>query len=329
MKYFLGVDVGGSKSHALIADETGQALGFAAAGGANHEVIGFEAQLEIWKGLVGEVFHTADLSAGQLRGAGFGVGGYDWPSQRQPHLDNISALGIRCPVGLVNDAVVGLLAGATEGWGIGVIAGSGSNCWGIDRCGRLGQVTGCGDVAGEVSGAGTLLYGATAAISRQAFRRGPETRLTQAFLELSGQPDGIHFMEALVRGFYRPTLDDVRVVFKVAQEGDSVALGIMDEMARGLADLVLGVARQLDLVTEVFDLVLVGSLWKSGEVLVEPFRQAVQTVTPGARIVPLPAPPVVGGVILAMQQAGELFAEIYPRLIETANHLISSHDFTL
>ena len=32
MKYFLGVDIGGTKSHALIADENGQAVGFGQAG---------------------------------------------------------------------------------------------------------------------------------------------------------------------------------------------------------------------------------------------------------------------------------------------------------
>ena len=28
LKYFLGIDIGGTKSHALIADENGQVVGF-------------------------------------------------------------------------------------------------------------------------------------------------------------------------------------------------------------------------------------------------------------------------------------------------------------
>ena len=42
MKYFLGVDVGGTKTHALIADESGQALGFAAGGPGNWEGVGYD-----------------------------------------------------------------------------------------------------------------------------------------------------------------------------------------------------------------------------------------------------------------------------------------------
>jgi N-acetylglucosamine kinase-like BadF-type ATPase len=35
MRYFLGVDAGGTKTHALITDETGQAVGFGAGGPGN------------------------------------------------------------------------------------------------------------------------------------------------------------------------------------------------------------------------------------------------------------------------------------------------------
>ena len=39
MNYYLGVDVGGTKTHALIADEAGQALGFATGGPGNWEAV--------------------------------------------------------------------------------------------------------------------------------------------------------------------------------------------------------------------------------------------------------------------------------------------------
>ena len=49
MHYFLGIDIGGTKSHALIADETGRAVGFGQGGPGNHEVVGYsglEAMLQ-------------------------------------------------------------------------------------------------------------------------------------------------------------------------------------------------------------------------------------------------------------------------------------------
>ena len=42
MNYFLGIDIGATKSHALIADENGCAVGFGQGGPGNHEVVGYE-----------------------------------------------------------------------------------------------------------------------------------------------------------------------------------------------------------------------------------------------------------------------------------------------
>jgi len=50
--------------------------------------------------------------------------------------------------------------------------------------------------------------------------------------------------------------------------------------------------------------VLVGSLYDGGPLLTEAMRRTVQAVAPGARLVRLAAPPVVGGILLGMEQAG-------------------------
>ena len=41
-RYYLGVDIGATKSHGVIADENGRAVGFGAAGPGNHEVVGYD-----------------------------------------------------------------------------------------------------------------------------------------------------------------------------------------------------------------------------------------------------------------------------------------------
>ena len=45
-EYFLGVDIGGTKSHALIADKSGNALGFGVGGAGNYEGVGFDGFVE-------------------------------------------------------------------------------------------------------------------------------------------------------------------------------------------------------------------------------------------------------------------------------------------
>jgi len=59
----------------------------------------------------------AGIHPAQVAGAGLGIGGYDWPSERQDHLEAIRPVGLSCPLEIVNDATLGILAGASEGWG--------------------------------------------------------------------------------------------------------------------------------------------------------------------------------------------------------------------
>ncbi|MFN8453978.1 MAG: BadF/BadG/BcrA/BcrD ATPase family protein [Anaerolineae bacterium] len=141
--YFLGIDTGATKSHALIADKTGQAVGFGQGGPGNPEVIGYEGLGELLRQITGEALDSAGLRPDQLAGAGFGIAGYDWPSQREPLEQSLRFLELgHTPFEIVNDALIGLLAGASSGWGVCVIAGTSCNCWGWDAQQRVGRMTG-------------------------------------------------------------------------------------------------------------------------------------------------------------------------------------------
>ena len=83
--------------------------------------------------MTGQALAAAGLQIGDIAGAGFGVAGYDWPSERPPTIDAIASLGISAPVEAVNDTIIGLLAGAEQGWGVALVAGTSNNCRGWDR----------------------------------------------------------------------------------------------------------------------------------------------------------------------------------------------------
>src|SRR4030043_1722315 len=142
--YFLGVDIGGTKSHALIADENGNAVGFGAYGSGNHEDVGYEGLRTALQTVTDEALSMAGLAKNQVSAGGFGVAGYDWPSERQPPLDAINTIGLTAPVEAVNDTIIGLLAGASQGGGVAVVAGTGTNCWGWGKDPNVGRGAGGG-----------------------------------------------------------------------------------------------------------------------------------------------------------------------------------------
>jgi|YNPBryantNP2012_1023418.scaffolds.fasta_scaffold00418_15 N-acetylglucosamine kinase-like BadF-type ATPase len=320
--YFLGVDVGGSKTHALIADASGHALGFGQSGPGNPESVGYERLARVLQEATDEALSAAGISREMIAGAGFGIGGYDWPSQRPAMLEAIGALGLSAPVEIVNDALIALLAGAEQGWGVAVVAGTSCNCWGRSPDGREGRMTGFSWL-GEAAGAGELVLKALQAIALEWTRRGPATRLTRAFVELAGLPDVEALLEALTIGGLYIGAEAAPVVFRVAAEGDEVALELVRWAGRELASMAIGVIRQLDLAPLSFEVVLAGSFFNGSPLLAETMAETIYPVAPGARLVRLEVPPVVGAVILGMEQAGLPASPLRPVLIRSFAELRS------
>ena len=93
------------------------------------------------------------------------------------------------------------------------------------------------------------------------------------------------------------------LVFEVAAQGDAVALDAIRWAGRELGELANAVIRQLEFEALEFDVVLVGGMYQGGPLLIEPMRATIQALAPRARLVRLTAPPVVGAVLLGMEQA--------------------------
>jgi N-acetylglucosamine kinase-like BadF-type ATPase len=318
MHYYLGVDIGGSKSHALIADEAGQALGFGHAGPGNHEVVDYDGLSNVLREVSCDAARMAAIDLGQIAGAGFGVAGYDWPSERTPTLQAIAAIGLSCPVDAVNDTIIGLIAGAEAGWGVALVAGTSNNCRGWDRHHREGRVLGNGIFFGENGGSYELIIKALQETAKAWTRRGPATLLTEKFSALVGATDAADLLEGLTQERYDIDADAAPLVFAAAHEGDAVAHEVIRWSAQELGDLAVGVIRQLNLEDEIFDVVLVGSLYNGGSLFLEPLQETIHRIAPAARLVRLAAPPVVGAVLLAMQVAGvQPTQSVRQRLIDT------------
>ena len=321
-QYFLGLDAGGTKTHALITNETGQVLGFAQEGPGNWQSVGFENQRDVFKSITRHVLDTAGLDVKQITGAGFGIGGYDWPSQSKAHLDGVHSLGLSCPFEIANDSVIGLLAGASQGWGVTLVAGTGNNCRGRDKNGREGRITGEGELFGEFGGGIEMVYKAIQEISHEWSRRGPATSLSAVFMKITGSKSLFDLLEGIDLGRYEPKASWVMSIFQSAHEGDSVARDIIEWSARELGESACAVIRQLNIENNEFDVVLTGSIFESGDIYIDPLRETIHKFAPQAKLVKLEAPPVVGAVILGMQKAGLNTVPIHKNLIESTKAFI-------
>lgn len=322
MRYFLGVDVGGSKTHALVADETGCAIGFGTAGTGNYQDVGYGGFRDSVQESVGKALTEAGIEMQQISGAGFGIGGYDWPSQLAAHQSMIHGIGLGCPLAIVNDAVIGLVAGTSEGWGIAVVGGTGCNCRGLDRQGREGRVTGEGGRFGEWGGGIELVAKAIQAVSHDWSRRGPRTELSGTFLRLTGAQNLDDLIEGIDLGRYAATANWAQEVFRVAYEGDAVAQQVIRWAGHELGELACAVIRQLELQREHVEVVQIGGLFSGGPLYSDAVHEVILQEAPHARFITLTVPPVVGAVLLGAKAGGLEPKSLREELIQSTERLL-------
>jgi N-acetylglucosamine kinase-like BadF-type ATPase len=306
MNYFLGVDVGGTKTHALISDENGQACGFATGGPGNWEGVGYAGLTRVLLDVVTRAAKAASIKVDQVAGAGLGIGGFDWPCQRQAHLDAIRPVGLHCPLEIVNDATLGILAGASAGWGVSIVAGTGCNArgWSKDHKHEGRAVGGGSHWSGEYAGGYDIAARAMQAVAFEWLKRGPVTALSPAFISHFNAKDLDDLVEGVYLQRYQFDHEMIMLAFEIARQGDPQALEVMRWAGRELGDIGVGVINQLGLQQEKFDVVLIGSLYDGHPLLVESLQETILKTAPGANLVRLTVPPVVGGVLLGMEQIG-------------------------
>jgi len=304
-EYYLGIDVGSTKTHALIGDSTGRALGFGLSGPGNHETVGYDGLVQAMDQALESALQAAGLQRSQIGAAGFGLAGYDWPSEREDTLKAIGALGLQGPVEAVNDASLGLLAGSPQGWGVALVSGTGCNCRGWDQNRqRQGMVTGASLPMGEAAGASELIIRTVWALSYQWSQRGPATELAPLMVAHFGAKDLADLVEGFSQYRYHPDPAAAPLVFQAAEAGDRVANEIIEWAGSELGELACAVIRQLNFEELTFDIVMIGSMFGGGPALIEPLKRKALALAPGARFNRLAAPPVIGGVLLGMDLLG-------------------------
>jgi N-acetylglucosamine kinase-like BadF-type ATPase len=322
----LGVDVGTSKTHALLTDCTGNVIGLGEAGAGNYEVVGLACFTQAMHKAIQSACSQANINREQILAAGFGISGYDWPSEEPVMIEAIEALGIGCQYRFTNDVLIGLIAGASKGWGVAVDAGTGNNVRGQDQNGRIGRITGNSAWFGEIGGGGEMVWLAQIAVTHAWTQRGPKTRLTQALMAFTGVDSESALIEGLATDVIHLPPILATEIFRIAQEGDPVAREIIITSAHELALNVNAVIQQLELQDQNFDLVLIGSIFKSGEPYLKPFRQTVKSFAAKANLVHLSVPPVVGAVLLAAETIGIKPEDIRETLISTIHGFLISYE---
>lgn len=234
---FAGVDAGASKTVCLVGDAE-RVLGRGIAGPGNPNVVGFDGHVAAVRAAVAGAWAAAGLTDSRPTRAWLGVAGSERPEMRERiRLAAAGALGA-ADVRVSHDAAL-ILPAAGVRVGVALVAGTGSSAYGVGPAGCEITVGGWGYLFGDEGSGYELGRLALRAVSRAADGRGPATSLTTGLLGALGLEAPV---DLLVRLYPAPPATEIaalaRVVLGAAQEGDAVALSLVEDMAAELAALV-------------------------------------------------------------------------------------------
>jgi N-acetylglucosamine kinase-like BadF-type ATPase len=209
-------------------------------------------------------------------------------------------LGHRQTARVVNDAVIALVAGAPERYGIVILAGTGSIAYGLDASGRSARAGGYGYLLADEGSGYWLGQEALRAVVKSSDGRGPKTELVERVLGSLG----IASVDELLPLVYEQEMPKYKIaalaslVEAARAAGDAVAGRIIEGAASELALGARSVGRQLDLGQQPFPVVLAGGVFRACPTLPALLQQRLEM--PLAQLRRLEVEPAMGAVALAI-----------------------------
>jgi N-acetylglucosamine kinase-like BadF-type ATPase len=302
----VAVDGGNSKTDVAILEETGRVLGTHRGPGASFTPADHEQSVAALERSVRAAAAEAGIEGLPVAEAGvFCLAGADLPADDRRILRSLRQIGlVERPV-LRNDTFAVMRAGAPRGWGVAVVCGAGFNCTGVGPDGREVRFPALGQISGDWAGGATIGIEAVGACVRAGDGRGPHTALEQAV----PAHFGLRTPRQVMIGLHTGRLDDSRlydlapIVLGAANEGDPVAVGIVERQAEEASVLVCTTLRRLRLLRTDADVVLGGGVARArSPVFMGRLEKGVSACAPKARITVVDDLPIVGAALLALDQ---------------------------
>lgn len=248
---FLGVDGGGTSTMALLGLADGRVVGRGEAGPSNAKAVGTAAARTALEEAIAGAFATAGLWPRAVAVACLGVAGFDRPEDKAL-LGEWSVAGNWADrLVLVNDGDLVVAAGTPEGWGVGLIAGTGSIAVSRGPDGRKSRAGGWGATFGDEGSAFAVAVAALRLIARRIDGRDPAAEDPDPLTESICRALKIDGPGKIVSAVYAPGMDRTRIaalvpaVMEAAAKDPTLIDRLIKPAARDLAETAAAAARSL------------------------------------------------------------------------------------
>jgi len=300
----LGVDGGGTTTKAWLAEPGCRVLGRGKSGPSNAKAVGLETARRALDAAIRAAFDDARLAPAPVDVACFGLAGFDQPGDRRilAGWAEEAQWAHRLVSAIDGDLVVA--AGTPEGWGIGVIAGTGSIAVGRAPDGRTARAGGWGHLIGDEGSGYAVVLEALRLVVRRTDGREPPPAGRDLLTERLCAALGVTQGSQIVASIYSPEFDRARIaslapeVLAVCAESPEGAQRLLAPAGEALAEMVVAVARSLGWLSGVLPLAVAGGFLLSAPAVLQAMTDGLTQQGYQSAVTPVPDP-VRGAVLLA------------------------------
>jgi len=303
---YMGIDGGGTKTVCIVGDEHGRILHVCHGEGTNVKSKAWLVAQRIVEELINEALRISGSDREQLAVIFLGLAGSERPADKQRWREYLaSLLPSHVHVVVHHDAINALAAGTWGQGGVVLIAGTGSIAYGFDlKSGKEVRVGGWGYLLGDEGSGFDLGRRGLTAVMRAYDGRGASTLMTTITMKELGFASPAELIPYYYEnGNVRAAIaNTARCVLLAAEQGDPVALGIIDEMHAMLGELVITAIDKLG-TGEKIPLVLSGGLFRNA-FFAKGFLDRPELMNMNGSPERLLLPPAIGSYVLALAEAG-------------------------
>ncbi len=240
MEYVIGMYGGGTKTHLVAADRKMNIL-YETKGESSNLTSNSPAAVDTnLSSLLLKFRQESGLSPAQCQGVCLGSAGAGRDSAKKMLQDFLRNAGISSSIYVTTDAEGALYGGTETGYGLLLIAGTGSICYGRDCTGKVCRVGGWGHVMGDEGSGFDMSRRMLQAVAKAWDGRRSPTVLTELILKQWGLRDMDDLVDCLYhRNKGKSDIAALAFLCDLAyKKGDGAAFEIMDACAKELAELV-------------------------------------------------------------------------------------------
>jgi N-acetylglucosamine kinase-like BadF-type ATPase len=315
--YFLAIDAGGTKTHAIVTDDRGNILGVARNGAGNWENIGLAKTSASLNDVISAALQSAGIDRSLLTRSLFAMAGADWPSDIAMLEKMVSDLGIPAPITVVNDAVGALFAGTPSGIGVVSIAGTGGKTVARDEK-QLLQTMGMS--LGEAGGAGQLVNEFVNLMAAAFHGQRTRSDFYHSAVSSAGFASDQEMFQTIARKGPVFGSEFAPRIFSAGDAADPLACEAIRITADRHAQDVVGLANQL-ILEKPLRVVRAGGLHTArNKEFDRHFMELIAHELPDAQVAILDVPPVIGAASFASILNGSTSGDFYKTVTAAARN---------